>query len=118
MDTDSVTETPRRFFYGLAILLLLLAVAATFVQKRYEGGVGTSAASRIATGAMETSESKSEVGGLIWKAECWEVVGVVAVSLALLSCGIAAWRREKHRWAWVWIVVLLSLYVGLELLMV
>ena len=66
----------------------------------------------------ETDQTKSEVQSLVWKAECWEVVGAVAVSLALLSCGIAVWRRENVRWAWMWIVVLLSLYVGLELLMV
>ena len=105
-------------FYGLAVILLLLAVAVAFVQKHCERRVGTSTATRIAAGLKDTDQTKSEVGGLIWKAGFWEVVGAVAVSLALLSCGIAVWRHEPCRWGWTYIVVLLVLYVGLELLMV
>jgi hypothetical protein len=116
--TESSTTTPSRAFYGLAILLLLVAVAAALVQKHFESRVGTSAATRTAAGLDETDQTKSEVQSLISKAECWEVVGALAVSLALLSCGIAVWRHERCRWSWICIIVFLAMYVGLELLMV
>jgi hypothetical protein len=118
MMAQSSTTTPLGTFYSLAILLLLMAVAATFVQKHHEARVGTSVATRTATGLNDTDQTKSEVQSLIWKAGCWEAVGAVAVALALLSCGIAAWRHEQCRWSWMCIIVLLAVYVGLELLMV
>jgi hypothetical protein len=118
MNAEPLTGTPRRSFYGLAVILLLIAVAAAFVQKRYESGVAASGVGRIAAGVTETSESKGEVERLIWNARCWQMIGFGAALLALLSCGIAARSREKHRWVWVGIVVLLALYVLLELMMV
>ncbi len=110
--------THPRAFYRLAIVLLLVAIAAAFVQKRYEAGVGTSVATMTVAGLKDIDQTKSEVQSLIWKAGCWEVVGAVAVSLALLSCGIAVWRRERCRWIWPCIIVLLAMCIGLELLMV
>jgi hypothetical protein len=116
MSVEASIAPPRRLFYGLAITLLLFAVASAFVQTGYESGVGTSGAKRMAAGLKETAESKSEVERLISNAGCWQSVGFAAVLLAFLSWGIAMWRRERHRW--VWLVVLLSIYVMLELLMV
>jgi hypothetical protein len=113
MNPESTTETPRRLFYGLAMTLLSFAVVSTVVQKGYESGCGTTVARRI---AEEKIEAKTEA--LIWNAGCWQFVGLAAISLALLSCGIATNRRENYRWVWVGIVVLLSIYVMLELLMV
>jgi hypothetical protein len=118
MNAESITGTPRRVFYGLAVILLLLAVASAVVQKVYEGGVGISGARRMAAGLKETEESKGEVNRLIWNAGCWQGVGLTAALLALVSCGIANTRRENHRWVWVSIVVLLAFYIMLELVMV
>lgn len=111
-------KTPRRLFYGLAVVLMWIGVTAAFVQKRHEGWATVSVANRIAAGVKENSASAGEVNRLIWNAQCCEMIGIAAVSLALLSCGIATWRRESHPWVWVAIVVLLSLYILLELMMV
>jgi hypothetical protein len=118
MMAQTSTTAPPRAFYGLAIVLLLMGTAAAFVQKHFEGKVGASVATRTATGLNDTDQTRSEVQSLIWKAECWKVVGAVAVSLTLLSCGIAAWRHEQCRWSWMCIIAILAVYVGLQLLMV
>jgi len=114
--TGFLMETPRRLFYRLALLLMWIGVASAFVQKRYESGCAMSMARRTAAGLEETSESKSEVECLIWKGHCWQVVGVAAVLLALLSHGVATFRREKLRG--IWVVMPLSFFVLLELIMV
>jgi len=101
MNVESSTEPPRRVFYGVAVILLSLAVATAFVQKHYEDGVATLKAVMVAAGLKETAAFKAEVENRIWNAECWQVVGAAAVLLALLSCGMAIWRRENHRWVWV-----------------
>jgi cell division protein FtsW (lipid II flippase) len=118
MMAQSSATTPPFAFYGFAILLLLVAVTVALVQKHFEDRVGTSVATRIAAGLKDTDQTKSEVQSLIRKAGCWEVVGAVAVLLALLSSGAAVWRHERCRWVWIFIVVLLAVYVGLEFLMV
>jgi hypothetical protein len=114
----AVVKTPRRWFYGLAGLLLWLAVAAAFQQKGCESSVATTTATRLAAGEKATNASRINVQKIIQNAERWEMLSYAAVLLALVSWGIALWRREKSRWVWVCLVGLLALYVMLELMMV
>lgn len=104
-DTTSVAP-PRRLFYGLAMLLLLFGIAATFLQKEYEVAVVLAGANRDAA-----------VQHIIQDADCWMILSLVAVSLAIVSWGIATWRHEKRCWIWVFVAVL-SLYVALEFIIV
>ena len=103
------TTEPRQvghIFYFAAISLLIAAIVVTFIQKQRENAVAIAEA----TGG--------NVQQAIQDARHWGVASVVTVAVAVLSWGIAIWRRETHRWAWVPVVLLLSFYVLLELMMV
>jgi hypothetical protein len=115
---STVVKAPRRWFYGLAMLLLWVAVAAAFQQKGRESSVAITSALRIASGKKETDESRTNVQQIIQDAGRWQMLSVAAVLLAIVSWGIALWRREHSRWVRVCLVVLLTLYVMLELMMV
>lgn len=95
-----------RIFYVATVALLLMAIAITFIQKQRESAVAIAGATR------------GNVQQVVQEAKYWAILSLATVSLAILLWGIAIWRREKHRWAWVPVVVLLSLYVLLELMMV
>ncbi|HBO43026.1 MAG TPA: hypothetical protein DD670_03645 [Planctomycetaceae bacterium] len=116
--SNDATPPAKRVFHATAIALLLGAVATAFIQKQYEGAVAVAAARRVALGIRTTDEHQDEARRLIRVAQVWEIVGFALVAPALLSWGIAIRRREKHRWAWPGVVVLLFLYVWLKLLMV
>lgn len=111
-------EAPRRWFYGAAVLLLILGVTAAFFQKGRESSVAITGAMRFASGRPETNESRNEVQRIIQIAALWHSLSLAAVLLAILSWCIAIGRRENHRWVWVPVAVLLALYVLLELMMV
>ena len=111
MQQVSHVTTPRknrRVFCFAAIFLLLGAIVAVMIQKQHESAVAIAAA----TGDREKAQH------LIQDAWHWEMVGLTTVVFAILSCGIALWRHEKHRRMWVPVTVLLFLYVCLQLLMV
>lgn len=109
---------PCAWFYGAAVLLLIVGVTAAFVQKIREGAVAVTAAKRIASGVQETESHRNSIQRIIHEAQRWEMLGLAAVSLAVVSWGIAAWRREKHRGTWAVIISLLAFFVLLQLLMV
>jgi hypothetical protein len=117
MDAPSA-EAPRHWFYRAAVLLLLVGVTAAILQKEREGAVAKAGAARIAARAEATEEYKSNVQHFTQAAEHWMMLSLAATFLAIVSWCIAIWRRENHRWVWVPVVVLLSLYVLLELMMV
>jgi hypothetical protein len=116
-DTPSAASS-RRWFYGAAMLLLLVGVTAAFFQIVREGAVAATGAKRIAAGVQETDEHRNNLQQIIQDAERWQILSLAAVSLAIASWGIAVWRHETLRGAWVIIVSLLALYVVLELLIV
>lgn len=104
--TGTAPRKVRHIFYFATISLLIGAIAATFIQKQREKTVAIAGA----TGG--------NVQQAIQDARHWGVVSVVTVAVAILSWGIAIWRRETHRYAWVPVVLLLSFYVLPELMMV
>jgi hypothetical protein len=116
-ETADSAAVPQRWFYTAAVILMLVGVAAAFVQKNRESAVGVTVARRIAAGVHEEGY-RNEADQLIRDAQCWEVLGLAAVGLAIVSWMIALWRREKHRGTWAIIVSLFALYVGLQLIMV
>ena len=101
-----VPQQSRRIFYVATIFLLLVAVALAFIQKQHESAV---AIAYVKGGNVQLH---------IQEAQRWFLISLVAVATAICSCGIALYRREKHRRTWVLIVVLLVLYVGLQLIIV
>ena len=109
--------SPRRWFHAAALLMLIGATAA-FVQKGHESAVGATVAKRVASGVQETDEHTNAVQRIIRDAEFWQVLSLAAVFSAIVSWGVALWRREKLRGARVVIVALFALYVMLELTMV
>ena len=121
MQQRTDATTPRkagRIFYFTTVTLLLGAVVVALIQKDRESAVAMLAARRVAAGTEATDEFKSNVQHTIRDAEHWGMLSLVVVSLAILSWGIAIWRREKHRSARFCVVVFLSLYVLLQLIMV
>jgi cation transport ATPase len=116
-DTAS-TAAPRRWFYGAAVILMLIGVTAAFFEKGYESNVAITVAKRIASGVQETDEHRNSVQQIIQNAERWQFLSLTAVFLAMVSWSIAAWRREKLCGAWVVVVSSLALYILLELMMV
>ena len=104
----TVSRKNRRVFCFAAIFLLFGAIVAALIQKQHESAVAIA----TATGDREKAQH------LIQDAWHWEMVGLMTVVLAILSCGIALWRHEKHRWMWGPVTLLLFLYVCLQLLMV
>jgi hypothetical protein len=121
MDTPSDTllpPTPRRWFYGVAVLMMLIGVATAVVQKGRENAVAVTVAKRIASGVQETEEHWNNVRQIIQDAKSWRILSLVIVSLAIVSWGIAAGRGEKCRGIWIIIVSLLALFVAIELIMV
>jgi len=117
-ETASSAALPRCWFYAAAALLMLIGVAAAFVQKGRESMVGQTAAKRTAAGLHETEESRNEVQQIIRDAERWQVLSLAAVFLAIVSWSIALSRHERLRGGWMVVVVFLALYVMLELMMV
>ena len=115
-DTVSAAA-PRRWFYGAAVLFMLLGVAVAFVQKGRESAVGQTAARRIATGVHE-NEYHNEVQQIIRDAQCWADLSLAAVFLAIVSWAVAVRRRERRRGTWAILVSLFALYVMLQLMMV
>jgi len=69
-DTASAAA-PRCWFYGAAVILMLVGVAAAFVQKGYESNVAITGAKRTAAGVQETDESRNEVQQIIRDAVLW-----------------------------------------------
>ncbi len=121
MDVPSDTvpvKSPRHWFYGAAMLLMLLGVAVAFVQKGRESAVARTAAKQIASGVQRTEADHEAVQQIIRDAERWEMAGFAAVFSALVSWAVAVSRREKPRGGGAALVSLLALYVGLQLLMV
>lgn len=121
MDAASDTlpaTTPRPWFRAAAVLLMLIAVAAAFVQKGSESNVAQAGAKRAAAGAPLTQEYKNHVARIIRNARHWQLAGLAAVCLAFASWSVALWRREKLRGFAAILVSLLALYVGLQLMMV
>lgn len=116
-DTLSV-ESPRHWFSGAAMLLMLFGVAFAFVQKGRESAVARTAAKQIASGVQRTEADHEAVQQIIQDAEGWEITGFAAVLSTLVSWAIAVSRREKPRGGGAVLVSLLALYVGLQLLMV
>ncbi len=128
--TDETTaRKPGRMFYYMAIALMLVAVATSIIQKRRESAVGMAAARRAASvamagttrgaiGAERADEYETDVRQKIEAASRWRVLSLAAVSLGVFSWVVALRRREKLRWGWASVVVLLSLAVMLQLMMV
>ena len=116
-DTASA-PAPRCWFYGTAAVLMLIGVTAAFVQKGYESKVAITGAKRADAGVQETDESRNEVQQIIRDAVHWADLSLAAVFLAFVSWGVALWRRERLRRAWMVIVVFFALYIMLELIMV
>jgi hypothetical protein len=110
--------TPRRWFYSAAVILMLVGVAAVFMQKARESAVGMTAAKRAAAGLHATEESREEVEHIIREAGLWAMASFTAVFLAMLSWAAALSRFEKRQGTWAILVSLLALYVGLQLIMV
>ena len=105
-ERDDKPPKDRTIFYFATVGLLVGAVIVALIQKRYEGAIAMAGA------------KGGDAQGLLQCVWFCGVLSLAMVSLAILSCGIAIWRREKHRSEWASAVVLLSLYVLLELLMV
>ncbi|MDZ7617754.1 MAG: hypothetical protein U1E05_12165 [Patescibacteria group bacterium] len=96
----------RPVFYRAMIGFLLVAIVVTINQKRCESTAAIAAA--IGGGARQRIEA----------ATFWQALSLAMASLAILSCGMAIWRREKHHSLLGAGIVLLSLYVVLVLIMV
>ena len=114
----SSAKPPRRWFYGLAVLLMLVGVVTAFVQKGRESTVAISGAKWVASGAKEPIKHQDDVQQIIYDAARWAMLSLVAVLAAMVSWGVAVWRRERLHGSWAVIVSLLALWVGLQLLMV
>jgi hypothetical protein len=110
--------SPRRWFYAAATLLMLIGVAAAFVQKSRESKVARTGAIRAAAGLQPTEDSRIEVQQIIRDARYWQSASLTAVFLSILSWGIALTRRENTRASWAVLVSLFALYVALQLMMV
>ena len=110
--------TPRRWFYGAAVLLMSVGVIVAFIQKGRESAVATTAAKQFAAGVKRTDEQRSEVRQIILAAQRWQLLGFAAVFLALASWCARRFARKNARGTWAIILSLLAIYVGLELLMV
>jgi len=103
-----VSRKSRRVFYVAAVFLLLGAIVLTFIQHMYvSAAVRANAVAAVADGQY-----------YIQTATYWWIAGLVAVALAILSCGIAISRCEEHRWVCILIFVLLAFYVLLNLMIV
>jgi hypothetical protein len=116
-DTPSVAS-PRRWFYGAAVVLMLIGVATAVVQKARESAVAQTGARRAAAGLPVTKASQAEVQQIIREAHRWADVSLAAVFFAMVSWRVAVSRREKRCGANVVVVCLLALYVMLQLMMV
>lgn len=117
--TDATTpHEAERIFYYMAIALMLMAIATSFIQKRRESAVAIAGATRAAIGAERADEFEGDVRQNVEAAERWQMLSLAAVLLGVLSGGVAIWRREKPRWGWACVVVLLFLAVMLQLMMV
>jgi hypothetical protein len=112
------TATPRRWFYGAAVLLMSAGVIVAFVQKGRESAAGTTVAKQFAADGKRTGAQRNEVRQIVRDAERWRLLSYAAVFLAMASWCAAACRHEKCRGTRVIVLSLMALYVGLELLMV
>jgi hypothetical protein len=115
---SSSAPTPRRWFYGLAVLLMLVGVVTAFVQKGRESAVAVSGAKWFASGRKEPVKHENDVQQIIRDASRWAMLSLAAVVAAMVSWGVAVSRRERLRGSWAVIVSLLALWVGLQLIMV
>ena len=105
-----------RPFYYMTVFWLLMAATATFFQKGQESAVAIATARSVSLNERKADQVDSNVRQNIASADRWRLLSFVAVSLGILSWGIAIWRHENHYWPCV--VILLSLYVILQLVMV
>jgi membrane-associated PAP2 superfamily phosphatase len=110
--------TPRRWFYGLAVLLMLAGVVTAFVQKGRESAVAIAGAKWAASGPNEPIKHENDVQQIIHDANRWAMLSLAAVVAAMASWGVAVSRRERLCGSWAVIVSLLALWIGLQLIMV
>jgi hypothetical protein len=121
MDTPSdplSAPTPRRWFYGLAVLLMLVGVVTAFVQKGRESAVAIAGAKWATSDRKEPVKHENDVQQIIHDANCWAMLSLAAVVAAMVSWAVAVSRREMLRGAWAVIVSLLALWIALQLMMV
>ena len=102
LPSDLVPQKKRHFFYFATVILLIGAIVAVVIQKQYESAV-----------VVDVS-----VQHHIQKANFWGILNLATVALAILSWGIALLCHEKHRWMFVYVIVLLLFYVCLKLLII
>ncbi len=121
MDAPSdtpTTATPRRWFYGAAVLLMLVGVGTAFVQKGRESAVAITGAQWADSGRKDPVKHENDVQQIIRDAKRWAMLSLATVLVAMVSWGIAVGRCERLRGARALIVLLLALWVMLELIMV
>lgn len=117
--SDTVgSAAPGPWFYGLAVLLMAIGVAAAFVQKGHESAAAQSVARQIASGITRTDADRTAVEQTLAAARGWTCASFMAVFLAIVAWAVAVKRHEKRRGSWIVIVALFALYVGLQWLMV
>ena len=108
----------RSPFYAIALLLMLLGAAATFVQKNNEGKVAAAGARAFVNRTIHTPEYKAEARGILLSAHRWSIVSLSLVVAAISAWAVAVWRHERQRWASSALAVLLALCVMLQMVMV
>ena len=96
-------------FLVITIALLLMAVAVSLMQKRWEGHVGIGFATQMPT---------AELTDHIDKARKAQVVSLSIVSLSLVTWCMAFYRHEANRVLQFSVSTLLTLFVVMQLLVV
>ena len=108
-DARRIAPTTGIALLGISVVLLLMAVTLSFMQKKWEGQVGIGVATRIPT---------AEVAGDIDKAEVAQVIGVSTASLAIVTWGWAFYRRESKLALHLSVLTLLIVFLLMQLLIV
>ena len=93
----------------ITVALLLMAVAVSLMQKRWEGHVGIGFATQMST---------AELTDHIDKARKAQVVSLSIVSLSLVTWCMAFYRHEANRVLQFSVSTLLTLFVVMQLLVV
>ena len=108
-EAGGTTPTAGVALLAISVVLLVMAVIMSALQKNWESRAGVGVAAQV---------PNAHVAAAIHKAEVFQVIGVSTALLAIATWGWGLYRRQSNRILHMSVLTLLTLFVLMQLLMV